>query len=128
MSDKVHLQWNEFQSNVNVAFGNLKEDTDFADVTLACEDGEQFEAHKVILAASSSFFQNLLRRNKDQKHPLVFMRGVTSENMAAIVDFIYTGEASVPEENHSLLSHFFTLLSLSNFHSFTILLIHTFTL
>ena len=94
MSDKVHLQWNEFQSNVNVAFGNLKEDTDFADVTLACEDGEQFEAHKVILAASSSFFQKLLRRNKDQKYPLVFMRGVTSENMAAIVDFIYTGEAS----------------------------------
>ena len=93
MSDKVHLQWNDFQSNVNVAFGNLKEDTDFVDITLACEDGEQFEAHKVILAASSSFFQKLLRRNKDQKHPLVFMRGVTSENMRAIVDFIYTGEA-----------------------------------
>ena len=99
MSEKIHLQWNDFQSNVNVAFGNLKEDTDFADVTLACEDGHQFEAHKVILASSSSFFQNLLRRNKSQKHPLVFMRGVTSKNMAAIVDFIYCGEASVPEEN-----------------------------
>ena len=99
MSDKIHLRWNDFQSNVNVAFANLKEDADFADVTLACEDGKQFEAHKVILAASSSFFQNLLRKNKDRKRPLVFMRGVTSENMAAIVDFIYCGEASVAQEN-----------------------------
>ena len=102
MSDKIHLRWNDFQSNVNVAFANLKEDVDFADVTLACEDGHQFEAHQVILAASSSFFQNLLRRNKDRKHPLVFMRGVTSENMAAIVDFIYCGEASVTKKIWSL--------------------------
>ena len=27
----------------------LREDSDFAYVTLACEDGKQFEAHKVIL-------------------------------------------------------------------------------
>jgi hypothetical protein len=38
---------------------NLKENNEFADVTLACEGGQQIEAHKVILAASSSFFQNL---------------------------------------------------------------------
>ena len=29
-------------------FGNLREDNNFADVTLACEDGTQVEAHKVI--------------------------------------------------------------------------------
>ena len=34
--------------NVNSAFGNLIEDKDFSDVTLACEDGQQVEAHKVI--------------------------------------------------------------------------------
>ena len=37
----------------------ISDDNDFADGTLACEDGQQIEAHKVILAASSSFFQNL---------------------------------------------------------------------
>ena len=31
-------------------------DNEFAHVTLACEDGHQIEAHKVILAASSPFF------------------------------------------------------------------------
>ena len=55
MSEKLCLQWNDFKDNVNSAFVNLREDKDFSDVTLACEDGQQVEAHKVILAASSPF-------------------------------------------------------------------------
>ena len=75
MSEKLCLQWNDFQDNIKIAFGNLREDKDFADVTLACEDGQQVEAHKVILAASSPFFQKLLRRNKHPQ-PLIYMRGM----------------------------------------------------
>ena len=98
MSEKLCLQWNDFQENVNSAFGSLREDNEFADVTLACEDGQQIEAHKVILAASSPFFNNLLKRNK-HPHPLIYMRGIKSENLLAIVDFLYCGEANVFQEN-----------------------------
>ena len=98
MSEKLCLKWNDFQENVNVAFANLREDNEFADVTLACEDGQQIEAHKVILAASSPFFQSLLKRTRNP-HPLIYMRGVKSENMLAIVDFLYCGEANVYQEN-----------------------------
>ena len=62
MQEKLCLQWNDFQVNIKSAFGNLREKNDFVDVTLACEDGQQVEAHKVILAASSPFFQKLLGR------------------------------------------------------------------
>ena len=78
--------------------GSFREDNDFADMTLACEDGQQVEAHKVILAASSPFFQNLLGRNK-HPHPLIYMRGVKSYDLLAIVDFLYHGEANVFQEN-----------------------------
>ena len=98
MSEKLCLQWNDFQNNVKSAFGNLREDNDFADVTLACEDGQQVEAHKVILAASSPFFQRLLGRNK-HPHPLIYMRGMKSVDLSAIVDFLYCGEANVFQEN-----------------------------
>ena len=98
MSEKLCLQWNDFQENVKSAFGNLREDKDFADVTLACEDGQQMEAHKVILAASSPFFQKLLGRNK-HPHPLIYMRGMKSVDMLAIIDFLYCGEANVYQEN-----------------------------
>ena len=47
MSEKLCLQWNDFQDNIKNAFGNLRDYTDFADVTLACEDGQQVEDHKV---------------------------------------------------------------------------------
>ena len=98
MSDKLCLQWNDFQDNIKTAFGNLREDNDFADVTLACEDGQQMEAHKVILAAASPFFQKLLGRNK-HPHPLIYMRGMKSDDLSAIVDFLYRGEANVFQEN-----------------------------
>jgi len=100
MTEKLCLKWNDFQENTNAAFGSLRNNKDFSDITLACEDGEQVEAHKVILAASSPFFQNLLRRNK-HPHPLIYMRGVKSEDLLAIVDFLYYGEVEVSQENMS---------------------------
>ena len=98
MSEKICLQWNDFNANVNKAFENLRKDFDFADVTLACEDGQQLEAHKVVLAASSPFFQEILKRNK-HSHPLIYMRATNSVDLVAMVDFLYFGEANVDQEN-----------------------------
>ena len=55
-AEKFCLRWNDFESNVSTAFRELREEKDFFDVTLACED-EQIHAHKVILGACSSFFR-----------------------------------------------------------------------
>merc|ERR1712129_148670 len=80
------------------AFGTLREDREFADVTLACEDGQPVEAHKVILASASPFFLDILRRNK-HPHPLIYMRGIKATDLMAIVDFLYCGEADVYQNN-----------------------------
>ena len=98
MTERLCLQWNDFKENAIGSLGSLKDDRDFLDVTLAAEDGKQVEAHKVILAISSPFFLNLLKRNK-HPHPLIYMRGVKSEDLLAIVDFLYYGEANVYQEN-----------------------------
>merc|ERR1712129_100663 len=92
------LKWNDFQENAIASFGTLREDNEFADVTLACEDGQQVEAHKVILASFSPFFLNLLKRNK-HPHPLIYMRDLKSEDLVAMIDFLYYGEANVYQEN-----------------------------
>ena len=96
--EKLFLQWNDFRDNICSAFGKLKDDKDFTDVTLACEDGQQVEAHKVVLISSSPFFLNLLKRNQ-HPHPLVYMRGLKYENLLSMVDFLYHGEANVYQEN-----------------------------
>ena len=87
MSEKLCLKWDDFQENIIVAFGSFRKGNEFADVTLACEDGEQIEAHKAILAASSPFFEKLLRKNK-HPNPLIYMRGMKSKDLAAIIDFL----------------------------------------
>ena len=100
MSDKLCLKWNDFQENVSTACGSLRNDNEFTDVTLACEDGQQIEAHKDILAACSPFFQNLLYKNaKKHHHPIIYMKGVKSEDLYAIIDFLYIGEANIFQES-----------------------------
>ena len=98
MAEKLCLQWNDFKETIAASFGSLREDKDFADVTLACEDGKQMEAHKVILASSSPVFENILKRNK-HVHPLLYMRGMKSKDLLAILDFLYCGETNVYQEN-----------------------------
>ena len=92
------MQWNDFQDDISTSLECLREDKDFVDVTLVCHDGRLFDAHKVILSMSSPFFQNILKRNK-HAHPLIYMRGVKREDLRAILDFLYYGEATILKQN-----------------------------
>ena len=97
-TEKFSLKWNNFKENVTSTFLSLRNDTDFNDVTLACEDDNQVEAHKVILAASSSFFKNILKINK-HSHPLIYMKGIQYEDLLALVEFMYQGETNIYHKN-----------------------------
>jgi hypothetical protein len=45
-----------------LSFRSLKEEEDFIDVTLSCEE-TQYSAHKVVLSACSPYFRKLLKVN-----------------------------------------------------------------
>ena len=95
-NEKFCLRWNDFESNVSTAFRDLREEKDFFDVTLACDDS-QVDAHKVILAACSPFFRNVLRRNPHQ-HPLLYLKGVKYKELVCVLNFMYQGEVNVAQE------------------------------
>ena len=95
-AEKFCLRWNDFEANVSSAFRDLREEKDFFDVTLACEDS-QIEAHKVILSACSPFFKNILRRHPHQ-HPLLYLKGVQMTELANVLNFMYMGEVNVAQE------------------------------
>ena len=100
MSDRLCLEWHDFQSTVTSAFPEFRSSRDFCDVTLACEDGQQVEAHKVVLSASSSFFHDLLRRHK-HPFPIIFIKGMKWEDLNSLVDFMYFGKVFVKQEKLS---------------------------
>jgi len=95
-SEKFCLRWNDFETNISVAFRELREEKDFFDVTLACDDS-QIQAHKVILSACSPFFRNVLRRNPHQ-HPLLYLKGVKYKDILSVLNFMYMGEVNVAQE------------------------------
>ena len=99
MSEKLCLQWNDFkEENLYSAFGRLREDKEFTDVTLVCEDGQHLDSHKVILTVFSPFFEKILQKNR-HPHPLIYLGGFKSENLMSILDFLYFGEADVHQKN-----------------------------
>jgi len=95
-SEKFCLRWNDFETNISLAFRELREEKDFFDVTLACDDS-QVQAHKVILSACSPFFRNVLRRNPHQ-HPLLYLKGVKYKELLSVLNFMYMGEVNVAQE------------------------------
>ena len=95
-NERLCLKWNDFQDLLQTSFVELKNDTDFTDVTLACED-QSIKAHKVVLSACSPFFKKMLKTHL-HPHPLIYMKGMKSCDLTAIVDFIYLGEANIFQE------------------------------
>jgi len=103
-TDNFCLRWNDFAENVSGAFKELRTESDFFDVTLACTDSgsKTLQAHKVILSACSNFFKSTFRQQTNaNKHPnpYIYLRGVTYNDLTSILDFIYNGEVNVAQED-----------------------------
>ena len=63
------------------------------DITLSCEDGKNFEAHRVLLAARSQYFYGIVPKLKVE--PVIFLKGVKGSHLEKILKFIYSGSATV---------------------------------
>jgi len=95
--ERFCLRWNDFETNISNSFRELKDDKDFFDVTLACDDN-QLQAHKVILSACSPFFRSILKKNPHQ-HPLLYLKGVKYDNILSVLNFMYHGEVNIAHED-----------------------------
>ncbi|KAG1663303.1 Protein bric-a-brac 2 [Nymphon striatum] len=90
------LRWNNHHVNMLDVFDTLYNSELLVDVTLACE-GVSIKAHKVVLSACSSFFQEIFTNNPC-KHPVVILKGMKLEELRAVLQFMYRGEVNVTQE------------------------------
>ena len=94
---ELGLRWYEFDANYREYFKNLRDDQRLFDVTLATDDGQHTQAHKIILSAGSNFFDNIfVKSNHDNM--LIYLRGIDSIQLEYVTDFIYNGEIFIAEE------------------------------
>ena len=78
----------------------------FCDVTIAVKSKE-FKAHKVVLAAASSFFLSLLESNMRESNEQLIrieLEEATASVMEDVLKYVYTGNVSVTvESSHNLI-------------------------
>ena len=95
--EKYCLKWNEFEGNIRESFRKLREEQRFFDVTLATDDGQHIQAHKMILSAGSDFFSDIFMKS-DHTNMLIYLKGISSAELEHVTDFLYNGETFITQE------------------------------
>ena len=75
---------------------NLRDETQFCDITLISQEGESFPAHKLILRVTSSYLKTKIQQRSDAQSTIV-LKTINSEILSALLDFIYKGKAIISE-------------------------------
>ena len=88
------LEWKKYSEISRISFEKLYYDIHFTDVTIACEGNHKIEAHKVILSTCSSFFSKILKQNVNP-HPLIYLQGVSIDDLVLLKECMYFGRATV---------------------------------
>ena len=94
--DKLCLNLNRRDADIRDYFRKLREDQNLFDVTLATNDGQHIQAHKMILSEGSYIFSDIFMKNS-QSNMLVYLKGTSSANLQHIIDFIYNGEVFITQ-------------------------------
>jgi len=99
-SDNFSLRWNDFESSMGTSFRELRNDSEFFDVTLCCGNGvDTVPAHKVILAACSPLFHRILSCQKNHQNPLLYLKGIHLNELKAVLDFAFHGEVKIAQDS-----------------------------
>ncbi|XP_061512128.1 modifier of mdg4 isoform X3 [Anopheles gambiae] len=104
------LRWNNYTSYIAGAFDSLRYEEDFVDVTLCCE-GRKIRAHKILLSACSPYFKDVFKENPCQ-HPVIIFKNVRYTDLMSLVEFMYQGEVSVPQEQLPSFLHTAEILAI----------------
>jgi len=91
------LKWNNHSRNLANVFGSLRDEELFVDVSLATSDKQIIRAHRVLLSAGSAYLEEVLSVATSE-HPTVVLSGVKYKDLKLLVDFMYSGEISVDQQ------------------------------
>ncbi|CAB3369564.1 Hypothetical predicted protein [Cloeon dipterum] len=96
--------------------GHLLHDEKFVDVTILC-DRHVFKAHKVILCLASPLLRELLENNPSPDPVISFSDGVEWTHITWILQYVYSGQVSVPEKHFKEFLKTARLLHISSLYN-----------
>ncbi|XP_060872835.1 kelch-like protein 2 [Metopolophium dirhodum] len=78
---------------------SLRNDEIFCDIKLETDDNKIITAHKVVLSAACPYFHAMFTNFAERNHDLVEMRHIDYTALLLLVNFIYSGQILITEEN-----------------------------
>ncbi|XP_063225348.1 actin-binding protein IPP [Bacillus rossius redtenbacheri] len=86
-------------SHVMASLGALREDARFCDVELVAQ-GTAVKAHRAVLCASSPYFHAMFTAGlSEEQKDTVELHAVSASSLKSLVEFIYTGETVINQDN-----------------------------
>lgn len=93
---QFYVRSNVHMTNLDNAIQRLLVNESLLDVTLAC-DGHKFQCHRLVLAAASPLFEQLLKEHP-KEHPIVIIPlGIKWHILKSLIDFMYRGQTCVDQ-------------------------------
>ena len=93
------LNWNEYGDHLKNLMIKMITTTEYSDVTLVCDDSDfQFKTHKSVLSACSPELEKIIRKTTEN-NPVIYLRGIPSKEMEALIQFMYLGRTTVNQKD-----------------------------
>lgn len=95
----VNFHCLELSGNMQQMLKHLRGKTDLCDVTLVVGE-QQFPAHRVVLAASSPYFCAMFtNEHLESRQDRIVLNCIEERALQTLLDFVYTSELEISEEN-----------------------------
>ena len=101
---KDFLEWHSYDQLTEMLYEMINT-KDQSDVTLVCDGNKQFKAHKIVLSACSTVFENMFCE-RNQNDSIIHLVDVQHQEMEAILHFMYLGVTSI---KHEIMNEFFNV-------------------
>lgn len=86
------LKSNNFKKVLTYNFYDYLQKQKYCDVTLSVE-GNFLKAHKMILAASSKYFEQIFDLSDERQ--VIILSDITYTDLCSIIEFVYKGEFNI---------------------------------
>ncbi|XP_063840690.1 LOW QUALITY PROTEIN: longitudinals lacking protein, isoforms J/P/Q/S/Z-like [Scylla paramamosain] len=93
----LSLKWNNHKTTFFDILRVLREKANYTDATIAVE-GKFYPVHKLVMSTCSEYFSEIFERTPC-KSPVIVLKDVRSQDMDALLDYMYLGEVNVNQND-----------------------------
>ncbi|VVC28943.1 BTB/POZ domain,SKP1/BTB/POZ domain,Kelch repeat type 1,Galactose oxidase, beta-propeller,BTB/Kelch- [Cinara cedri] len=112
MESNEQISYTRNTDKVFEVFQSLRNDDFLCDVILKADNGYTVNAHKVVLAAACPYFLAMFSHFKEREKKHIIIKELDPTALKILINYMYTGQILVTEENVQILLAGSTLLQL----------------